>query len=201
MIGGIAKGKQLKGPPGNTTRPMTDKLKMSLFNILTPMGIEGARVLDLYAGTGSLGIEMLSRGAEWADFVEQNAQVCRVIRDNLDATRLGDRARIHQMPVSRFLSWKGSGPLDRASQYDIIVLDPPYADPAIPDTLEALALSPILAPDGLVVIGHANRVKLADEYGRGRVRRVRLRAMGDSAFSIYEAGAPDSEQPDKREQE
>jgi len=200
VIGGTAKGRQLKGPPGNTTRPMTDKLKMSLFNILTPMGIGGERVLDLYAGSGSLGIEMLSRGAEWADFVEQNAQVCRVIQDNLNTTRLADRARIHQMPVSRFLSWKGGGPLDRALQYDIIVLDPPYADPTIPDTLEALAVSPVLAPDGLVVIGHANRVKLADEYCQGRIRRVRLRAMGDSAFSIYEAGAPDSQQPDAREQ-
>jgi 16S rRNA (guanine(966)-N(2))-methyltransferase RsmD len=176
---------------------MTDKLKMSLFNILTPYGIEGARVLDLYAGTGSLGIEFLSRGAQSADFVEQNAQVCRVIQDNLNTTKLSEHAHIHQMPVARFLSWKGSRALDSASQYDIIVLDPPYADPAIPDTLEALALSPILAPDGLVVIGHANRVKLADEYGGGRMRRVRLRAMGDSAFSIYREGVSAPEQPEE----
>lgn len=190
VIGGSAKGKQLKGPPGMGTRPMTDKLKGSLFNILQPYGFEGTRVLDLYAGTGSLGIEMLSRGAEWADFVEQNAQVCRIIQDNLNATKLAGRARIHQMPVARFISWKGSGSLDSASQYDIIVLDPPYADPAIPDTLDTLASSPLLGPGGLIVIGHANRVKLADEYGEGRARRVRLRAMGDSAFSIYEVGAP-----------
>lgn len=190
VIGGSAKGKQLKGPPGMGTRPMTDKLKGSLFNILQPYGFDGARVLDLYAGTGSLGIEMLSRGAEWADFVEQNGQVCRIIQGNLEGTRLADRARIHQMPVARFISWKASQPLDRAAQYDIIVLDPPYADPAIPDTLEALASSPLLAPGGLLVIGHANRVKLVDEYGSGRVTRVRLRAMGDSAFSIYEVVAP-----------
>src|SRR6476469_118379 len=136
VIGGIAKGRQLKGPPGMGTRPMTDKLKMSLFNILAPYGIEGARVLDLYAGTGSLGIEMLSRGAEWADFVEQNASVCRVIADNLDTTRLAGNARVHQIPVARFLSLKAGRALDSKSQYDIIVLDPPYADPSIPDTLE-----------------------------------------------------------------
>src|SRR4051794_25968218 len=125
VIGGIAKGRQLKGPPGMGTRPMTDKLKMSLFNILAPYGTEGAKVLDLYAGTGSLGIEMLSRGAESADFVEQNAQVCRIIQDNLNTTKLAEHAHVHQMPVSRFLAWKGSRPLDRATQYDIIVLDPP----------------------------------------------------------------------------
>jgi 16S rRNA (guanine966-N2)-methyltransferase len=186
VISGTAKGRQLKGPPGMGTRPMTDRLKTSLFNILAPYGFEGARVLDLYAGTGSLGIEMLSRGAAHADFVEQNASVCRIIADNLNTTKLADRARIHSMPVARFLSMKSAGAVDRASQYDIIVLDPPYADPAISDTLDSIALSPLLAEDGIVVIGHANRVKLVDDYGGGRIRRVRHRNMGDSAFSIYE---------------
>src|SRR5687767_1657029 len=132
VISGTAKGRQLKGPPGLGTRPMTDRLKTSLFNILAPYGFEGIRVLDLYAGTGSLGIEMLSRGAAWADFVEQSASVCRIIADNLSTTKLAERARIHNMPVSRFLGMKGAGQVDRALQYDIIVLDPPYADPAIP---------------------------------------------------------------------
>jgi 16S rRNA (guanine(966)-N(2))-methyltransferase RsmD len=186
VISGTAKGRQLKGPPGMGTRPMTDRLKTSLFNILAPYGFEGIRVLDLYAGTGSLGIEMLSRGAAWADFVEQNASVCRIIADNLRTTRLEERARLHNMPVSRFLAMKGAGQVDRALQYDIIVLDPPYADPAIPGTLDSIAHSPLLSEDGIVVIGHANRVKLADEYGGGRIQRVRHRAMGDSAFSIYE---------------
>jgi 16S rRNA (guanine966-N2)-methyltransferase len=186
VISGTAKGRQLKGPPGMGTRPMTDRLKTSLFNILAPYGFEGARVLDLYAGTGSLGIEMLSRGAAHADFVEQNASVCRIIADNLNTTKLADRARIHSMAVARFLSMKSAGAVDRESQYDIIVLDPPYADPAISYTLDSIALSPLLAEDGIVVIGHANRVKLADDYGGGRIRRVRHRNMGDSAFSIYE---------------
>ena len=222
VISGTAKGRHLKAPPGLGTRPMTDRLKTSLFNILSPYGFEGARVLDLYAGSGSLGIEMLSRGAEWADFVEQNASVCRIIQDNLNTTRLADRARVYNMPVARFLrvassetrvaSTNNSNSLlaTRVSQlYDIIVLDPPYADPAISDTMQTVALSSLLAEDGLVVIGHANRVKLADEYGFAGVgdwvmgvgveeptpithhpspiKRVRHRAMGDSAFSIYEA--------------
>lgn len=207
VISGSAKGRQLKGPPGLGTRPMTDRLKTSLFNILSPYGFEDIRVLDLYAGSGSLGIEMLSRGAAWADFIEQNASVCRIISDNLATTRLADRARVHNMAVARFLSVRGEGRGARSekgivihpsplaphpqkvnanSEYDIIILDPPYADPAISDTMQAIALSPLLAQDGLVVIGHANRVKLADEYGEGRIQRVRHRAMGDSAFSIYE---------------
>jgi 16S rRNA (guanine966-N2)-methyltransferase len=165
---------------------MTDRLKTSLFDTLAPYGIEGARVLDLYSGSGSLGIEMLSRGAEWADFVEQNASVCNIIKGNLQTTRLADRARVHKMPVERFLAFS-KGTVDSAARYDIILLDPPYADPAIQQTLETIALSPLLASDGLVIIGHANRVKLEEGYGRGRIRRVRHRAMGDSAFSIYEA--------------
>jgi 16S rRNA (guanine966-N2)-methyltransferase len=165
---------------------MTDRLKTSLFNILAPYGIEGARVLDLYAGSGSLGIEMLSRGAEWADFVEQNASVCRVIADNLATTKLAQGARVHNMPVARFLSIRSSNrEMNSSPEYDIILLDPPYADPAIPDMMQAIALSSLLAEEGLVVIGHREGVKLADDYGGGRIRRVRHRAMGDSAFSIY----------------
>ncbi len=190
------------------TRPMTDRLKTSLFNILSAYGFEGIRVLDLYAGSGSLGIEMLSRGADWSDFVEQNASVCRIIADNLNTTKLADRARVYNVPVSRFIAMRsrefGVGSQNSSNQlltpnfhlpsprvnanteYDIIILDPPYADPAISDTMQAIALSPLLAQDGLVIIGHANRVKLADEYGSERIQRVRQRSMGDSAFSIYE---------------
>ncbi len=198
VIAGTAQGRQLKAPPTFGTRPMTDRLKVSLFDTLAAYGFDGARVLDLYAGSGSLGIEMLSRGAEWADFVEQNATVCRTIQENLNSTRLADKARVHKMAVDRYISTKSaeiaakevalsSASIAHAAQlYDIILLDPPYADPLINSTLERVATSPLLAEDGLVVIGHANRVKLADDYGGGRICRVRQRAMGDSAYSIYE---------------
>lgn len=176
---------------------MTDRLKVSLFDTLAPYGIGGASVLDLYAGSGSLGIEMLSRGAEYAHFVEQNAAVCRIIRENLEGTKLSERARIFQMPVERFLSLRGVKPagvtgaapveVDSATEYDIILLDPPYADPTIMGTLERVALSSMLVGDGILIIGHANRVKLDDTFGGGRLLRVKHRAMGDSAFSIYEA--------------
>ncbi len=202
VIAGTAKGRSLKGPPGMGTRPMTDRLKVSLFDTLMPYGIIGARVVDLYAGSGSLGIELLSRGAEWVDFVEQNAGVCRIIEDNLRTTALNDRARVYKMPVRRFLGLKGvvptigegsegiqraDKPLDSTAEYDIIILDPPYADQEIEQNLDLIANSTLLAQDGILVIGHANRVKLADQYGGGRLCRVKQREMGGSAFSIYEA--------------
>jgi 16S rRNA (guanine966-N2)-methyltransferase len=208
VIAGSAKGRSLKGPPGMGTRPMTDRLKVSLFDTLMPYGIGGARVVDLYAGSGSLGIELLSRGADWCDFVEQNAGVCRIIEDNLRTTMLSERARVHKMPVRRFLAMKGvasssedsretsqraNGPLDSAAEYDIIILDPPYADEEIESTLEIIADSSLLAEDGILVIGHATRVNLADDYGEGKLSRVRHREMGGSAFSIYEVNRPGRE--------
>jgi 16S rRNA (guanine(966)-N(2))-methyltransferase RsmD len=190
VIAGSAKGRQLKSPPTMGTRPMTDRLKTSLFDTLMPFGIAGARVLDLYAGSGSIGIEMLSRGAEWCDFVEQSAGVVRVIQDNLRITGLAGKAHVYKMPVERFLSTKaGNGGATGGGEYDIIALDPPYADQGIDRALNSVATLPVLADDGLVVIGHATQVKLADEYGGGRIRRVRHRVMGGSAFSIYEAAA------------
>ena len=105
VIAGSAKGRPLKAPAGMGTRPMTDRVKESLFNILTVMGYpqEGDRVLDLYAGTGSLGIEALSRGAAWADFVDYgNAPLPRIL-DNLAGTGLAGQGKAHQMTVSAFL--------------------------------------------------------------------------------------------------
>ena len=212
VVSGTAKGRQLKAPPGLSTRPMTDRLKVSLFDTLVPYGVAGARVLDLYAGSGSLGIEMLSRGAEWADFVEQNPSVCGIIRDNLRTTGLADRAHVYKMFVARFLTMMsnavregvampGGGKVDTAREYDIILLDPPYADAEISGTLDDVARSPLLAQDGLVVIGHATRVKLADKYGDGQLRRIRYREMGGSAFSIFESTTGPEAGPDREERQ
>jgi len=178
VITGLAKGHKLKAPKGLSTRPMLDRVKESLFSVLEGYGPIRGRVLDLYAGTGSLGIECLSRGAAWADFVEQSAHVCRIIRDNLEHTRLLDRARVVQMPVARYLTAR------REEKYAIIVMDPPYADPAIEETIRAVGASGLLTSDGLLVVGHSPRVALADEYGP--LRRLKFRRLGDSCFSIYE---------------
>jgi 16S rRNA (guanine(966)-N(2))-methyltransferase RsmD len=179
VITGSAKGHKLKAPKGLSTRPMLDRVKEALFSVLEGYGPIRGRVLDLYAGTGSLGIECLSRGAAWADFVEQSAHVCRIIRENLAHTKLIDRARVVQMPVARYLATAHP-----AEKYAIIVMDPPYADPAIEATIRAVDASGLLEDDGLLIVGHSPRVILADAYEP--LRRLKFRRLGDSCFSIYE---------------
>jgi 16S rRNA (guanine(966)-N(2))-methyltransferase RsmD len=179
VITGSAKGHHLKAPRGLGTRPMLDRVKESLFSVLDGYGPFRGHVLDLYAGTGSLGIECLSRGAEHADFVEQKAHVCQIIRENLAHTHLDERAQVFCMPVMRYLHT--ARPLER---YAIILMDPPYADPAIASTIEAVAASGMLADDGLLVVGHSPRVELADAYEG--LSRLKFRRLGDSCFSIFE---------------
>ncbi|MEA2527415.1 MAG: rRNA (guanine966-N2)-methyltransferase [Thermomicrobiales bacterium] len=181
VIAGEAKGHILKGPPSTATRPMTDKIRQALFNMLASLGIEPERVLDLYAGTGSIGIEALSRGATWADFVDQSAAACAVVRANLTHTKYRDASHVHQLPVAAFLK------RDEAP-YDLIILDPPYADPEIVATLNRVAESRLIQSGTIVVVGHWPRITLPDQLGR--LTRLRLRCHGDSCFSIYEAGEP-----------
>src|SRR5918996_5204521 len=103
VIAGEVKGFTLQGPPSRGTRPMAQKVKGALFSMLGSLGVEPETVLDLYAGTGGLGIEALSRGATTADFVEQAPAAVAVIRQNLARTRYDAVGRVHQMPVAAFL--------------------------------------------------------------------------------------------------
>lgn len=180
VITGTARGHRLRAPAGLGTRPMLDRVKESLFSVLEGYGPVRGRVLDLFAGTGSLGIECLSRGAAEADFVERSAHVCRFIRQNLEHTKLHERGRVYCMPVLRYLHQRVWG----ERTYDIIIMDPPYADAQIEHTIETIAeLCPGRA-GGLLVIGHSPRVVLADTYGG--YERWKFRRLGDSCFSIYE---------------
>lgn len=179
VITGKAKGHSLKAPKGLGTRPMLDKVKGSLFSILEGYGPIRGRVLDLYAGTGSLGIECLSRGASAADFVEQSAHVCAIISDNLRHTKLDAISKVHCMPVDRFLhGHRGVG------HYDIIVMDPPYADPQIVHTITTVATVQVGHPGSLLIVGHSPRVTLEDTYPL--LTRIKFRRLGDSCFSIFE---------------
>jgi 16S rRNA (guanine966-N2)-methyltransferase len=156
---------------------MADKIKGALFNALLSLGVEPDRILDLYAGTGSIGIEALSRGGAWADFVEQGRDQARVIRANLESTGFADRSRVHQSSVKAFLG-------TRREPYDIVILDPPYADPDILQTLRAVGDSQLVQSGTIVVIGHWPRLELPDELGR--LESLKHRCHGDSCFSIYE---------------
>jgi 16S rRNA (guanine966-N2)-methyltransferase len=181
VIAGEAKGRPLLGPAGTFTRPMQDKIKEALFSMLESLGVEVDRVADIYAGTGSIGIEAISRGAILGDFVDQNASACKVVRENLKRCRFEDRSNVYQSSASAFIA--------RPNQpYDLVILDPPYADPEIEAIVTQLAASSLIQSGTIVAIGHSPRVVLPEDIGR--LGRLRHRCHGDSCFSIYEADLP-----------
>ena len=184
VITGSAKGHHLKGPKGTGTRPMLDSVKESLFSILNGYGALHGRILGLFAGTGSIGIEGLSRGMAWADFVEQKSAECGVIKENLTHTKLIQRAKVHQLPVARFLQHHKHG-----QRYDVIMMDPPYADPHIHDTVAQVIDADILVAGGIFIIGHSIHVVFEEHYGI--YSRCDFRQFGGSCFSLYTT--PDTE--------
>lgn len=146
VISGSAKGRRLKSLPGAGTRPIADRVKTALFDILGA-SVVGARVLDLFAGTGSVGIEALSRGAAEAVFVEKDPRAVRVLRENLQRTGLADRARVVRGDVFVFLR---SG---RVEPFDLIYVAPPQYRGWWRRALEALDAQPgWLAPEGRIVV-------------------------------------------------
>jgi 16S rRNA (guanine966-N2)-methyltransferase len=165
------------------TRPMMDRVKESLFAILSGWEAIDGRALDLFAGTGSLGIELLSRGAEWCDFVEQRREVCAVIKENLRHTKLDGNAHVYQMPVERFIA------AGVATPYDIIMMDPPYRSTTIEATIESLAASNLVHAGTILVVGHWPWLTLQEQYGEFQL--LKSRRIADSLFSIYEYGSED----------
>ena len=143
VITGSARGCRLKELEGMETRPTTDRVKEGLFNIIQ-FDIEGRKVLDLFAGTGQLGIECLSRGAVSAVFVDERRDACRLVEENIKRARVQDRSRVVQSDYLSFLSRKGS-------DYDLIFLDPPYAEKLIPKALELLLSGRLIKRTSLIV--------------------------------------------------
>ena len=149
VISGQAKGRKLRAVPGAGTRPITDRVKQALFDILVG-DVVGACFLDLFAGTGSVGIEALSRGAQRAVFVEQSPAAVRVIRHNLETTQLADRARVVRADVFAFLV----RPRAEEAPFDLIYVAPPQYQDLWAATLRALDVedNPLLAPDSLIMV-------------------------------------------------
>jgi 16S rRNA (guanine966-N2)-methyltransferase len=152
VIAGTARGVPLRAPRDRATRPVTDRVKETLFAILGER-VPDARVLDLYAGSGALGIEALSRGAARATFVERGREALAAIRHNLERTGLSAAASVQAGEVMRFLA------ADTAEHpYDLAFLDPPYEERAILAPLERLV--PLLAPEASVVVKHFWRTEV-----------------------------------------
>ena len=146
VIAGKARSLKLMTPPGMDTRPTTDRTKETLFNILQPE-IGGARFLDLFSGSGAIGIEALSRGAAFAVFVEKDRAAAECIRKNLAFTKLGDNGQILRKDVGAALK-----SLEKGEPFDLIFMDPPYGRGLERQVLEYLAHSSLLAEEGTVVV-------------------------------------------------
>jgi 16S rRNA (guanine966-N2)-methyltransferase len=183
VIAGTYRSRPLTAPRGIATRPTSDRLRETLFNILAPH-IEGARFADLYAGTGAVGIEALSRGAEHVTFVESAANAIAALHANLAALGIRDRFQLDQRSVPVALRTLAR----REQQFTLVYLDPPWEDAAAyTQALNLLAESAaaLLAPEATVIAEHARRpsVTLADTYGV--LKRYRLLEHGDAALSFY----------------
>jgi 16S rRNA (guanine966-N2)-methyltransferase len=179
VIAGIAQGRRLAAP-GAGTRPFGDRVKQALFASLEPL-LPGARVLDLFAGSGAGGIEALSRGAAACDFVEREPAAAATIEENLRRTGLGGlRAAVIRRDALDFLA-------ATTGTWDLVLLDPPYGDPAMLAALSRLGEGARLAPGGTVVAKHFWRDKLPERTGR--LMRVRGRRFGETALTLYRADA------------
>ena len=177
IIAGTLKGRRLQAPAGLVVRPTSDALRETLFNILGA-SIAGARVLDAFAGTGALGIEALSRGAQSVTFVERDTRALRALTANLRACSLMDACAIIR---DDFLRAHAAG-----APFDLVLLDPPY-DIAPLEEVVARGASWASA-QGRIVLEHSRR--RASPEAAGTFRRSRIRTAGDSALSFYERPAP-----------
>lgn len=135
-----------------------------------------SQVLDLFSGSGALGIEALSRGAGWADFVDRDPRCCSIIKENLEKTKLSEQARIYCSSVNKALGF-----LDK--EYNIVLMDPPYADSTIGTVITRLASSKLIGKDTTVVVTHSPRLHLEEKYAS--INLVKEHRHGDSCIAIY----------------
>lgn len=176
VIAGEAKGCILKSPKGTRTRPATELVRGAIFSILEALASDWAQVLDLFSGSGALGIEALSRGAGWVDFVEHEPRCCDIIRENLEKTRLGDKAHVYCCSVAKALSF-----LDK--EYHIILMDPPYSNSAIDKIILQLADSKLVGEKTILVVTHSPHRPLSSSYAT--LELIKEHRHGDSVIALY----------------
>ena len=197
VIGGSAGGRRLQGPPEarrgkkapgrgggpasskvSGTRPTSDLVRGAIFDMLDAAGVDYGRVLDLFAGTGALGIEALSRGDGTADFVEQDAGAAAVVRANLQACGFEERGKVHVLTSARAAQrLAGSGP------FTLILADPPYYDEGAPKVVDEVARSGLADEATVLVFEHARRLEPPERMGR--LGLWKSRRHGDTVVSIY----------------
>ncbi len=196
VITGSAKGLHLKMPKGGKTRPAMDRVKCSLFSILQPR-IEGCRFLDLFAGSGSLGIEALSRGAEYAAFVDSSSECCRTIQENLELARVQDRGEVFRQDCFGYLKRKtpvldkgGESPDSHPSSsqgedpFDLVCIDPPYLKGLLEPILEVIPDCPVFSGKTLFIIERQRKDDLRLE-NRPRLSLCDERVFGDTILTFF----------------
>jgi 16S rRNA (guanine966-N2)-methyltransferase len=194
IIAGSLRSRTLQAPPGLATRPTSDRLRETLFNVLAPR-IEDAAFLDLYAGSGAVGIEALSRGADRVVFVERAAPALKVLRGNLVRLEIKGGFEVQPGSVSAILR-KGL----EGAEFDVVFLDPPYdaeAEYAAALGLLGLAAAKLLRKGAMVIAEHRRKQTLNDNYGA--LKRTRLLEQGDAALSFYSMAARKSGEGDGQE--
>ncbi len=180
IIAGTLRSRRLEAPAGLATRPTSDRLRETLFNVLAPR-IDGAAFLDLYAGSGAVGLEALSRGAARVDFVERAPAALEILRANVSRLGITDGYRVHAGSVRTVLDR-----IAKSAAFDLVFLDPPYeAAQDYTATLEMLGgkATGLLAAGAMVIAEHRRKERLEDQYAG--LARTRLLEQGDAALSFY----------------
>lgn len=180
IITGSAKGTKLKAPLGLDTRPTADRVKESVFNILGDI-VVNACVLDVFAGTGNLGLEALSRGAKSAVFVDNSNESIAVIKDNAHRTHLTECTEIYKNDVFRVLDQLAQA----GRTFDLLFCDPPYKKGFVQAVLKKLDNHPIMAPRGVVVIEHSRDEQIADEWEHLQLKRTERYGTTLVSFLLY----------------
>lgn len=186
VISGSMKGRRLHAVPGTNTRPTTDKIKESIFNMIGPY-FDGGQVLDLFAGSGSLGIEAISRGMDHGYFIDKDSKALATIKRNLEDLRIEDQASVFRNDSKRALAALRKN----ETSFDLILLDPPYFKQELIALLTIIDEGKMLKEDGQIVVEHSKEVELPDEIGN--LTRKRLERYGITYISIFVEGRSDSE--------
>jgi len=178
--GGSAGGRRVRGRRTRRgeagLRPTSSRVRLAIFSMLGPGGLSGLNVLDLYAGTGALGFEALSRGADSAEFVELNERRCKQIKTAAEELGFSDRSTVRRGRCERVTK-------TLTNNFDIVFIDPPYADNPFAEVIGNLDEAEILNPGATIFAEHSSRTELEDRYGR--LERTDSRRYGDTAISTY----------------
>lgn len=163
-------------PKGTYVRPATALVRGAIFSILENLTDDWTEVLDVFSGSGALGIEALSRGAGWVDFVERERRCCAIIKENLEDTKLAAQSHVYCVSVSKALTF-----LEK--EYNIVLMDPPYANTGIGTVIEQMGGSKLVGDKTIVVVTHSPHLTLQPKYGT--LNMFKEHRHGDSVIAVY----------------